>query len=74
MSAPDALELDFVPQSIAISLMSALVPALILRRRLSLSAPVRVIVLRAVGCTLADGALGAVLAMATTRAGLPGIG
>ena len=32
-SAPDGLALDFVPQSLAVALMSALVPALIARRR-----------------------------------------
>lgn len=73
-AAPDALGLDFVPQSIAVSLMSALVPALITRRRLSLAVPVRVIVLRAFACALAGGALGAGLAIATTQAGLSSIG
>ncbi|WP_255245710.1 hypothetical protein [Sphingobium sp. D43FB] len=72
-AAPDALGLDFIPQSIAVSLMSALVPALIARRRLSLAVPVRAIVLRAFGCALAGGALGAGLALATTQADLPAI-
>ena len=73
-TAPDALALDFLPQSVAVSLMSALVPALIARRRLSLAVPVRVIVSRAVGCALAGGALGAALAFATREAGIPPIG
>lgn len=73
-AAPDALGLDFVPQTIAVSLMSALVPALIARRRLSLTVPFPVIVLRAFGCALAGGALGAGLAFVTTQAGLPVIG
>lgn len=72
-AAPDALGLDFIPQSIAVSLMSALVPALIARRRLSLAVPVRVIVLRAFGCALGGGILGAALALATMQAGLPPI-
>ncbi|HEX7873190.1 MAG TPA: hypothetical protein VF475_09785 [Sphingobium sp.] len=32
--APDALAMDFLPQSLAVSLMSALVPTLIVRRRM----------------------------------------
>lgn len=72
-AAPDALGLDFVPQSIAVSLMSGLVPALIARRRLSLAVPVRVIVLRAFGCALGGGILGAALALAIMQAGLPPI-
>ncbi|MEQ6332286.1 hypothetical protein [Sphingobium sp. MK2] len=73
-TAPDALALDFVPQSIAVSLMSALIPALIARSRLSLALPVRVIALRAFGCALAGGALGVGLAVATTQADLRAIG
>jgi hypothetical protein len=45
--APDALGLDFVPQSIAVALMSALVPSLIARKRLGLVISIRAIMLRA---------------------------
>lgn len=58
----DALAIDFVPQSIAVALMSALVPALIARKRLALALPVRAIILRALGCAVVGALLGGLLA------------
>jgi hypothetical protein len=69
--APDGLGLDFVPQTIAVSLMSALVPALIARKRLAMAIGVRSIVLRAIGFALAGAALGGLIAFLTGRATLP---
>lgn len=68
---PDALALDFVPQSIAVSLMSALVPALIVRRRLMLTVGLPLVFLRAGGCALAGGALGGIIAMVMSNSGFP---
>ncbi|MGF7150068.1 hypothetical protein FHS96_003725 [Sphingomonas zeicaulis] len=70
--APDRLALDFVPQSIAVALMSALVPCLILRRRLRLPIGIQPIVLRASLFALLGGLVGA--AMAALCASLPPIG
>ncbi|MBV2150476.1 hypothetical protein KRZ98_19930 [Sphingobium sp. AS12] len=67
---PDALAFDFVPQSIAVSLMSALVPALIARKRLAMAIGLRSIVLRAIAFALAGAALGGSIAYLTGRAGL----
>lgn len=64
--APDALALDFMPQSIAVALMSALVPVLIARKRLGGAlAPVRGIVLRALGFAIGGALLGGLLAWVT---------
>ena len=60
--APDRLALDFVPQSIAVALMSALVPCLILRWRHQLSGPILPIALRALLFALLGGLGGAALA------------
>jgi hypothetical protein len=70
--APDALGLDFVPQSIAVALMSALVPSLIVRKRLGLAMAIRAIVLRALGFTVGGAILGGLLAAATSA--LPPVG
>lgn len=70
--APDRLALDFVPQSIAVALMSALVPSLILRRRLRLPIGIQPIVLRALLFALLGGLVGA--AMAALCTSLPPIG
>ncbi|BBF71216.1 hypothetical protein [Sphingomonas bisphenolicum] len=72
--APDALGLDFVPQSIAVALMSALVPSLIARKRLGLAISVRTILLRAFGFAIGGAVLGGLLAWATDAAALPPIG
>lgn len=61
-AAPDNLASDFVPQSIAVALMSALVPALIARRRLSRGTALRPILLRTALLALAGGVLGGSLA------------
>jgi hypothetical protein len=77
-AAPDNLALDFVPQSIAVALMSALVPALIARRKLA-SAParravsLRGILLRAALFALAGAALGGLLAFSIGGVGFPPI-
>lgn len=71
--APDALAFDFVPQSIAVALMSALVPALIARKRLGLAVAVRTILLRAIGFAISGAVLGGLLAWTTQSAGLPPI-
>lgn len=67
---PDALAFDFVPQSIAVSLMSALVPALIVRKRFAMAIGLRSIVLRAIVSALAGAALGGLIAFLTGRATL----
>ena len=59
---PDALAFDFVPQSIAVSLMSALVPALMVRKRLAMAIGLRSIVLRAVAFAMAGAAAGGLIA------------
>ncbi|CAM8671323.1 MULTISPECIES: hypothetical protein [Sphingobium] len=63
--APDALGLDFVPQSIAVALMSALVPSLIARTRLGRRVSTRTIILRAFGFAIGGAVLGGLLAWAT---------
>lgn len=73
-SAPDALAFDFVPQSIAVALMSALVPALIVRSRCALAVPIRSIVLRAMGFAIASALLGGLLVWGVQGMGLPPIG
>jgi hypothetical protein len=70
--APDALGLDFVPQSIAVALMSALVPSLIARKRLGLAMAIRAMMLRALGFAIGGAILGGLLAAATSA--LPPIG
>lgn len=76
--APDHLALDFVPQSVAVALMSALVPALVARRKLA-GAPAQHVVsmhgilLRAALFGLVGGALGALLAVSIGGLGLPPI-
>lgn len=67
--APDALALDFMPQSIAVALMSALVPVLIARKRFG--GAVRGIVLRAMGFAIGGALLGGLLAWMTHGALLP---
>lgn len=66
---PDALAFDFVPQSMAVSLMSALVPALIARKRFAMAIGLRLIVLRAIGFSLAGAVLGGLIALLMERAG-----
>jgi len=72
--APDALGLDFVPQSIAVALMSALVPSLIARNRLGLAVSIRTIVLRAAGFAVGCAVLGGLLAWTTAASALPPVG
>ncbi len=72
--APDNLALDFVPQSIAVALMSALVPALIARKRLGGGVALRSILIRAASFALAGGLLGGALAFSIGVAGPPAIG
>ena len=72
-TAPDGLALDFVPQSLAVALMSALVPALIARRRLRNGPPLRPILLRAGLFAIAGACLGALLARVASGAELPAI-
>lgn len=64
---PDALAFDFVPQSIAVSLMSALVPALIARKRLAMAIGLGPIVLRATGFAMAGAAMGGLIAFLMGR-------
>jgi hypothetical protein len=71
---PDALGLDFVPQTIAVSLMSALVPSLLARKRFALSVTKATIFRRAILCGVLGGLLGAMLALVTTQGSLPAIG
>jgi len=72
--APDNLAIDFVPQSIAVALMSALVPALIARKRLGNGPALRPILIRAALFALAGGVLGGLLALSIGAAGLSAIG
>lgn len=72
-SMPDALAFDFVPQSIAVSLMSALVPALIARKRFALAIGLRPIVLRAIAFALAGAALGGLIAFLMGSAGFSSV-
>jgi hypothetical protein len=60
---------DFVPQSIAVALMSALVPALIARAKLG--GTVRAVLKRAVIFAIGGAVLGVVLTLLTSAAGLP---
>jgi hypothetical protein len=62
---------DFVPQSIAVTLMSALVPALIARAKLGGGMPP--VLLRAGACAIGGAVLGVALMLATTAAALPPI-
>lgn len=69
LRAPDGLAFDFVPQSGAVALMSALVPVLVTRAeaarlRHATPRPVRAIVLAALGWALAGLAFGAIAAFA----------
>lgn len=69
---PDNLALDFIPQSTAVALMSALVPSLLARRHLP-ALPLRPIFLHA-ALLAADGALlGALLAFAIQTIALPSV-
>lgn len=72
--APDNLALDFVPQSIAVALMSALVPALIARKRLGNAPALRPILIRAALFALAGAVLGGFLAFSIGTAAFPAIG
>ncbi|GLS99117.1 hypothetical protein GCM10007897_04960 [Sphingobium jiangsuense] len=72
--APDNLALDFVPQSIAVALMSALVPALIARKRLGNAPALRPILIRAALFALAGAVLGGFLAFSIGMAAFPAIG
>lgn len=72
--APDALGRDFVPQSIAVSLMSALVPALLARKRQGLIIQGRTIVFYALGLAVAGAAVGEALAVWVANADLAPIG
>lgn len=72
--APDHFALDFIPQFAAVSLMSALVPALVARKKLARAsggacAPVTEIVLRAVRLCLSAVLLAGVLIALAWAAG-----
>lgn len=76
--APDGLAIDFVPQSIAVCLMSALVPVLIARRRVMNAgiggvAGLRAVILHALCLAVAGGAMAGLLAWAILSLGLPPI-
>lgn len=68
---PDGLALDFIPQSIAVALMSALVPALIARRQLGNGPTIGPILRRAMLFAIAGAALGGLLAFSIGNAGFP---
>jgi hypothetical protein len=63
---------DFVPQSVAVTLMSALVPALIARAKLG--GGVRPVLLRAAVFAVGGAVLGVALTLLTNAAALPPIG
>ncbi|WP_088183732.1 hypothetical protein [Sphingobium sp. Z007] len=76
--APDQLAQDFVPQSIAVALMSALVPSLIVRRKLIRAAvqhavSLRGILLRAALFAIAGAGLGGLLAVSIGGLDVPSI-
>jgi hypothetical protein len=73
-AAPDRLALDFLPQSAAVALMSALVPGLVERKAIAAITgapprPVRAVVVAALGWSVAGLALGGVLAGAVLLSG-----
>lgn len=70
-AAPDRLALDFIPQSIAVALMSALVPALIARRQLGNRPAIGPILRRAMLFAIAGAVLGGLLAFSIGSAGFP---
>lgn len=72
--APDDLALDFIPQSVAVALMSALVPALLARKRLGNVPALRPVLIRAALFALAGALLGGALALVIWTAALPPIG
>ncbi|MFC3443740.1 hypothetical protein ACFOKF_21520 [Sphingobium rhizovicinum] len=72
-TAPDNLALDFIPQSIAVALMSALVPALIARKRLGNTLALRPILIRAALFALVGAALGGALAFSIGGVAVPTI-
>ncbi|NWK96318.1 hypothetical protein DM806_11725 [Sphingobium lactosutens] len=72
-AAPDNLALDFIPQSIAVALMSALAPALIARRRLGQAPGLGSVLIRAALFALAGGALGGALAFSIGSVAFPTI-
>lgn len=66
--APDGLGIDFLPQSVAVALMSALVPALVLRGRwvrmgIGHAPLLRSVVLRALAFAVGGALLGVLLAL-----------
>jgi hypothetical protein len=65
----DGLALDFVPQSLAVALMSALVPSLIARRRMGKAMAVRPILFRAALFALAGTVFSGLLAFTISQAG-----
>lgn len=69
----DGLALDFVPQSIAVSLMSALVPALLARRRMGLAVSIGTVIRRALGFAACGAVVGAILAAGLANAGMSSI-
>ncbi|KQN04708.1 hypothetical protein ASE85_06830 [Sphingobium sp. Leaf26] len=71
--APDNLALDFIPQSIAVALMSALVPALIARRRLGHAPTLGPVLTRAALFALAGAVLGGALAFSIGSVSFPSI-
>ena len=68
---PDRLALDFLPQSIAVALMSGLVPALLVRRRLAPGTALRPILSRAGLFACGGAALGTALALASSSLSSP---
>ncbi|WP_311268387.1 hypothetical protein [Sphingobium sp. WCS2017Hpa-17] len=72
-AAPDNLALDFIPQSIAVALMSALVPALIARKRLGNAPGLGSVLIHAALFALAGGALGGALAFSIGGIAFPTI-
>ncbi len=72
--APDDLAFDFIPQSVAVALMSALVPAMLARKRLGNVHALRPVLIRAALFAVVGGLLGGALAAAIGAAALPSIG
>lgn len=66
--APDSLALDFIPQSAAVALMSALVPSLVARRHVP-GIPLRPILMRAFFLAAGGALLGSLLALMTQPGG-----
>ena len=73
-AAADRLGLDFIPQSVAVALMSALVPCLLARRQMAPPPMIGSIIKGALLSAFLGGVAGGVLALLSVTIALPPIG